>query len=134
MKLIKQQLNILKGDFRMICKTCGRETEDYQKIIYKNKEIRIYKWENKVLKDFSMPKDFDWCEFQIFNELIENDLIKLEKPKDYFVKHFNQKQWNKEYCLSRVYVNRDGDLDVWADDLADSDGNGRVVIIKELGK
>lgn len=103
------------------------------KITYKNKEFQVIEW-TKPIKDFPYPKDFSMTEFQEFNELIEKDKIKLETWKYYFVKHFNKKQWNKEYCLSGVSLDSNGNLNSNNDNLAYSYVSVRVVICKELNK
>ena len=114
------------------------EQEEYEKIIYKNKEFRIYKWEDKPIgdlinEDFSSKiKGYRLSEFQEFNELIENKKIELEVWKYYFVKHWNKLQHNETYCLSRCCLGRDSDLDSGYSDLSYSDGNVRVVLVKNL--
>ena len=118
----------------MKCKTCGHEivAQDFQKIIYKNKEFRVYKWESKPFKDFICPKGFDFAEFNDFVELYDNKKIELEVWKYYFVKHFSKIQQTKEYCLSRLYLY--GGLDLWSDfeDLGDSVSVGRVCVSRKL--
>ena len=116
----------------MKCKHCNQEiNEDYQEVKHNSKIFRIYKWENKPLKDLinNLPKGFRLAEFQEFNDLIESG-FELEKWEYYYVKHFNKLQQEKEYCLSGVCLDRYGDLYSNVDDLEDSDGNGRVVLVK----
>ena len=106
----------------------AEKEQDYQKIIYKNKEFRIYKWENKQFKDFSMPKGFDFAEANEFIELYDNDKIELEVWKYYITKHISKKQQKKVLGLSWFYLS--GDLVLYSsnDVLANSDEGGRVVI------
>ena len=120
----------------MKCPKCGTEV-DYQTIVYKNKEFRIYKWESKPFRDFPMPKGFDWCEYIDFVELINEKKIELEKyPVEYIVK--NQFKTNtKDYPVSRVCLNGNSNLNSnnWV--LDNSNGDGRVVVsraIKEKSK
>ena len=95
------------------------------------KNFRIYKW-SKPVKEFVIPKGFRMAEFQEFVDLYDNDLIELEKyPVKYFLKHYSKKQQKKEYCLSRLYLNWNLYLVSDNDNLADSDGSGRVVLVKE---
>jgi len=111
-----------------------QENKDFIEIKVKklNKIIRIYKWEDKVFKDFIMPKDFNWCEVNDFIYLYDNDLIKLEKyPIYYFCKYINNKHKDK---LSRLYLDGGLDLDSDWDDLASSYSGGRVVVSKEIVK
>ena len=118
----------------MKCKHCGAEIEDnFQKIVCKKlkKEFRIYKWEDKPLKDFIMPDEFDFAEFNDFIYLHDNKLIKLEVWKDYFVKHFSKVQQAKGW-FSRVDLNPDGNLGSYWGNLAYSGGYGRVVICRSL--
>ena len=114
------------------------EQEEFKSIIYKNKEFRIYKWENKPIKDLinkdfsSKIEGFRLAEFQKFNELIETKKIKLEVWKYYFVKHWNKLQHNKTYCLSRCYLYRLSSLISYDSGLSNSYVNGRVVLVRNL--
>ena len=106
------------------------ETQDFQSYKINGKEIRVYKWESKPYKEFPMPKGFNFCEFQDFVDLYDNDKIELEPWKYYIVKHFSKKQQNKKYCLSRVCLSNDGDLYSYGVYLANSSDFGRVVVSK----
>jgi hypothetical protein len=115
------------------CKCCGAEiVEDFQKIVYKNKEFRIYKWESKPIRDFKIPDGFDFAEFNDFVELYDKKKIELEVWKDYYVKHFSKIQQKKESGLSWLCLYRD--LNLWSggDDLANSDSVGRVCVSRDL--
>lgn len=104
------------------------------KIIYKNKEFRIIKWEKKPFKDFPMPKGFDWCEPKDFVELYDNDKIKLEVWKSYMVKNCSKKNVKKGWALSRFFLGGGSDLDSYDWYLEYSSGSGRVVVSRELKK
>jgi len=114
------------------------EQTEFKSIIYKNKEFRIYNWENKpiselVNKDFtSKIKGYRLSDFQKFNKLIENKEIELEVWKVYFTKHLNKLQHNKKYCLSGCYLGRYSNLGSGSSRLSDSYGNGRVVLVRNL--
>lgn len=104
----------------------------FKTIKFKNKEFRIYKWENKPVGDFIYPKGFRMSEFQEFVELIDNGLIKYNSDWEYFwVKHFSKLQQKKKFCLSRLF------LDVHVlnsdnDDLLNSNRYGRIVCVRDL--
>ena len=55
--------------------------EDFKTIKFKGKEIRIYKWENKPIKDFIYPKGFELIEHSDFIELFDNKLIDYPKSE-----------------------------------------------------
>ena len=118
--------NIIEATRNTVDFTDQEETKEFIEI----KNFRIYKW-SKPVKDFLIPKGFRMAEFQEFVDLYDSDLIKLESYGHYFVRHFSKKQQKKEYCLSRLYL--DGDLILNSNfvSLAGSDGDGRVVLIKE---
>jgi hypothetical protein len=101
----------------------------YQTYNYHNKEIRIYKWENKPIKDFPIPKGFRIIEFNEFNELIEKKIIKLEVWISYFVKHWN-KQMREKGFMSGVYLSSSGYLFSDSYFIDYSYVSGWVVIIK----
>ena len=109
------------------------EQEEFQLINYKNKEFRIYKWENKPVRDFVYPKGFKLIEYSEFIDLFDNKII--DYPKEnwevYFTKHYSKRK-QKENILSGFYLNYIGILDVGDDNLASSDGNGRVVLVWNL--
>ena len=104
------------------------EIQGFQEIIYKNKEFRIYKWEDKPIKDFKIPKGFDFANFQDFVELYDNNKVELEVWKYYYVKHFSKIQQTKEWCLSRLYLGGNLDLRSGGGNLASSNSDGRVVV------
>ena len=113
----------------------NKEQEEFESIIYNNKEFRIYKWTKPISelvnKDFtSKIKGYRLSEFQEFNELIESKKIELEIYKFYFVKHWNKLQHNKTYCLSRCYLYRLSSLISYDSGLSNSYVNGRVVLVR----
>lgn len=129
----QQKLSKLKQEvIKLEAEIKEEENKDFRKIIYKNKEFRIYKWENKVLKDFPMPKGFDWCEFNDFIELYDKEKINMEVWKDYFVKHYSKLQQKEEYYLARVCLYRDLGLGSSSEYLGYSSADGRVVISRSL--
>jgi hypothetical protein len=108
------------------------KAKDFQTINFKGKEFRIYKWENKPIKDFVYPKGFRMAEFQELVDLIDNKKFEAEVWKSYYTKHWSKLQQNKEYCLSRAYLNYAGGWDSYYELLADSNGYGRVVVVRDL--
>jgi len=116
----------------MKCPYCKKEIEtEYQEIKYKGKTYRIYKWESKPFKDFSIPKGFNWCPYIDFLELINKKIIELE---EYPVEYFTEQQFelNKEkYPLSRFYLNWYSYLNSDNRYLDNSNGYGRVVLKKK---
>ena len=117
----------------MKCKCCGAEiVEDFEKIIYKNKEFRIYKWESKPIRDFQIPKGFDFAEFNDFVELYDEKKIELEVWKDYYVKHFSKIQQKKEYGLSGLCLGRDLNFRSINEDIGSSDSDGRCVVARTI--
>ena len=116
------------------------KTKEYIEIKCKklHKTFRIYKWENKKIKDFPMPKGFELAEFNDFNYLSNNDLFEVENyPVEYFVKNWSKKNIKKGGGACGLDRNRDGDwLAAWVR-LGYSSADGRVVISKsgdKLGK
>ena len=96
------------------------------------KEFRIYKWD-KIFKDFPMPKDFNWCEYQDFIYLYDTDLIILEKyPICYYCKNISKKNIKNKWQLSGLCLGRSLDLGSNNDYLDNSDSNGREVISRSL--
>ena len=109
-----------------------RLKQDFQKIVYKNKEFRIYKWESKPIRDFQIPKDFDFAKFNDFVDLYDNKKIELEVWKYYYVKHFSKIQQTEDYGLSWLYLGgslylRSGDVS-----LGYSSSVGRVCVSRKL--
>ena len=119
----------------MKCKECGHEIEtDYIKIICKElkKEFRIYKWENKPLKDFKFPKGFKWAKHSDVIYLYDNDLIELKQyPVYYFTDAMSKKNKNK-WSVSRLCLGGGLDLGSYDEYLAVSNPYGRVVCEREL--
>jgi hypothetical protein len=126
----QSQIDKLNRDIEELKKDL--ETQDLQKIIYKDKEFRIYKWEDKPIKAFKIPEGFDFAEFSDFVELYDEKKIELEIWKYYYVKHFSKIQQNKEYRLSGLCLSRS--LNLWSDydDLAGSDSDGRVCVVRKV--
>lgn len=107
-------------------------TKDFKKIIYKNKEFRIYKWENKPFKNFPIPEGFNWSEYFDFVKLINEDKIELEQyPSCYYTKS-QFKQNLKDYGLSRLCLGWGLNLRSSGEGLAGSDADGRVVVVRSL--
>lgn len=113
-----------------ICLECGQIiNKDYEEFDKGN--VRIYKWEDKPVKDFQIPKGFRMIEEREFIDLYDNDKIELEKYHViYFTKNRSKKNIKNGWGLSRLYLNRGLDLVSYYDDLADSDDDGRVVVVK----
>lgn len=106
------------------------ETE-YKEIKHKGKTFRIYKWEDKEIGKFPIPKGFDFAEHSDFIELFDSK--KIDYPKNgwrfYFTKHFSKRK-QKEKILSSSCLGRYSGLGSYDSDLAYSDNYGRVVLVK----
>jgi len=111
-----------------------KETQVYQEIKYKNKIFRIYVWEDKKIRDFPMPKGFDFAKFNDFIELYNNDKVELEVWKYYYLKHFSTKQQTKDYCLSGLCLGGNLSLSSSYCDLDGSSSNGGIVVEMEKSK
>jgi hypothetical protein len=74
--------------------------QDYQKVTYKGKEFRIYKWAGR-LGDFKLPNGFNFCPAIDFIKLINEDKIVLDKyPVYYYVRSLFKKckdDWSAVY-------------------------------------
>jgi hypothetical protein len=129
-KIKQKEIDKLNRDIEELRKDL--QDQNFQSIIYKGKEFRIYNWEDKPIKDFPIPKGFDFAEFSDFVELYDEKKIELEVWRYYHVKHFSKIQQTKEYGLSWLYLNRL--LGLWSgnDDLAGSRSGGRVVVSREI--
>lgn len=103
------------------------KANDYEEI----DDLRIYKWENKPVKDFldNMPKGFRLATFNEFNELIESKKYKLKIWDYYWVQHWNERQ-REMGRLSAVYFVNDDVL--YSDNgcIDNSHCSGRVVVMK----
>ena len=112
----------------MICEHCGSKVEDFKTIKHEGKEFRIYKWENKPFNTFKVQNGFRIIEFQELNKLIEDKLIKYSGEWEvFFTKHFNKLFKDKGLSSVCLYVSV---LSSDYGDLADSNSNGRVVVVK----
>lgn len=108
-------------------------TMKYKTYKTKTKEIRIYKWENKLFKDFPMPAGFDWCEYFDFVELVNNSNFEFKEfPVIYLTKNQFQRNFGCDWFLSRVYLSRNGVVISNYDDLQDFSDGGRVVVSRNL--
>ena len=98
--------------------------------------FRIYKWEDKPVKDFVIPKGWRIAEEREFIDAYDNSLIKLEKyPIIYFTNNRSQKNIKNGGSLSRLYLNRNLNLNSYCDvGLTGSNDDGRVVLVKEKGE
>lgn len=127
--LMKEISDWMKSQGKILSKGEYNNLNILQRAKYKGKEILVVEW-TKPIKDFPYPKGFRMAEFQEFVDLYDSG-FELDKDGYYFVKHFSKKQQNKEFCLSRLFL--DGFLNIWSsdDDLAVSNDVGRVVIVKD---
>lgn len=103
----------------------------YKTIKFKNKEYRIYKWENKPFNEFKIPKGFRLCKFQEFIELFDNKLINYPKISwdSYFLEHYSKRKKEEGYIM-RAYLYWVSYLDSGDSVLDDSSDSGRVVVVK----
>jgi len=112
-----------------ICPNCNQEIRTDFISIEKDK-FRIYKWD-KPIKDFPMPKGYELAEERDFVDLYDNDKVELEQyPVIYFTKNRSKKNIKNGWGLSRLYLDRDLGLGSPSGFLADSDGSGRVVLVR----
>ena len=111
----------------------NKENKEYIEIKCKklNKTFRIYKWENKKIKDFPMPKGFELAEFNDFNYLYDNNLFEVENyPIEYFVKNWSKKNIKNGWGACGLGRYWDGYWDAGWVGLVSSYAVGRVVISK----
>jgi hypothetical protein len=113
----------------MRCEKCGHEIdEEFQKIVYKEKNYRIYKWEKKPFKDFVCPKGFRGVDYKEFSDLVNNTKFNWEQyPVSYYSTNLIK---NNYWELTRAYLNDDGDWGSINGHLAGSDDCGRVVVVE----
>jgi len=78
---IQTEIAKLQEQLKIIEET--EKEQDYQRITYKGKEFRIYKWAEKLGK-FKLPKGFNFCPAVDFIELINEDKIVLDKYPVYY--------------------------------------------------
>ena len=117
----EKQIKTLQRDIEEL-----KEESYCQEIEFKDKIFRIYKWENKPVRDFKYPDGFRMAEFQEFVDLIDNNKVDLG-DNVYFVKHFFKKYDGKKVsalCRVKGLVAR-----YW--NLADVFGAGSIVCVKE---
>jgi len=117
----------------MKCKHCGSEIieQEFQTIKHKGKEFRIFKWEDKLFKDFPIPKGFDWAKYvDVLNLANEDKLIFTEPYKEVYICKTQFKR-NKNYVLSWLYLCGDSDLGSGYGGLDYSNDSGRVVLVKK---
>lgn len=107
------------------------KTQEVQKIIYNDKEFRIYIWKKRQLKDFPMPKEFDFAKYLDFVELVNKKKLIGEVWKDYFTK--TSFKHNKYWIFAKTCFFKSGD---WCSSdnsgLSDSSENGRVVVSRRI--
>ena len=101
--------------------------QDFQIIKYKGKEYRIYKWEDKPIKDFVCPKGFEMAGALDLIELINEKKLIGELGCSYFAKKLFEKGY---WDLFGAYLYRGGGWCASDGNLADSDDDGRVVLMK----
>ena len=127
MKTLKQLEEAKVKIEKQIEELKAKENNNYEEV----GNFRIYKWENKPVRDFIYPKGYRMAEFQEFVDLIDSGKFNMEVWKYYWVKHFLKEQQKTKYCLSRLCLNWNLYLNSDYDDLAISYDDGRVVCIKE---
>ena len=106
-------------------------TEDFETINFNDKEFRIYKLEDKEIGEFKIPEGFKLAKHSQFIELFDNKLIVYPKESYlyYFVEHYSKLKTEEGY-LSSCFLGGDSSLGSDVSGLADSDGIGRVVVVK----
>jgi hypothetical protein len=101
---------------------------EYQKVIYKKRKYRIYKWD-KPFKDFKVPEGFEWCPAIDLINMINDKAFEFEDyPVSYYaIKLFKDSYWELFWaCLSW-----DSRWCAGGGSLAVSYGGGRVVLRKK---
>jgi hypothetical protein len=103
----------------------------FQEFESEGKTFKIYTWENKPFGDLilNLPENERLATFHEFGELIDERKFKMEKYKFYITKNILKSQWNKEYCLSSLYLNWTLYLNSYGEGLEYSNDNGRVVVV-----
>ena len=93
------------------------------------KNFRIYKW-SKPVKDFVIPKGFRLAEEREFIDLYDSDFEIEKYPVIYFTKNRSKLNIKNGWGLSRLCLC--GCLNLYSDvgNLAGSDDDGWVVLIK----
>lgn len=125
---LKEQVEKLEAEIKL---ESEKEKLKFQTFIINNKEIRIYKWEEKPFKEFPMPKDFDWCDYKDFIDLANTQTLEFY-PIYYYMKNPYKYSIEQRYELASACLNGVGDWGSSNEGLADSNGDGRVVISKDL--
>ena len=106
-----------------------KQNQDFIKVKFEKLIFRIYKW-NKPVKDFTMPKGFRMAEEREFIDLYDSGFEMEKYPVIYFTKNRSKLNIKNGFNLSRLYLYRDLYLVSYNDDLANSNGDCRVVCVK----
>lgn len=122
-----EKLNQQKA--KLLAQQETEQNQDFIKLNYKNKEFRIYEWENKPFKDFPMPQGFNFADASLVDELVNKEIFQPEQYKWYVFKQRYPKI-NKDYGLSRLYLDRVLDLGSSGEDLGDWNSDGRVIVMR----
>ena len=93
------------------------------------KNFRIYKW-SKPVKDFVIPKGFRMAEEREFIDLYDSGFNIEKYPVIYFTKSRSKLNIKNGWSLSWLCLSRLLGLGSDGDSLADSNVNGRVVLVK----
>jgi hypothetical protein len=101
------------------------DLEEKEEVLYEDNKLKIIKW-NKPINKIGFDK---LATFQELINLIDSGKFKSDNGY-FYTKHFSKNQWDREFCLSLVYLIRYSNLVSGSSDLADSRDNGRVVIRK----
>ena len=115
----------------MKCPHCNKEiNEDFIEAKLGKLKFRIYKW-SKPVKDFKFPKGFRLAEEREFIDLYDSGFEIEKYPAIYFTKNRSKLNVKNGWCLSGLCLSGDLDLGSDGDSLADSDVDGRVVLVEE---
>ena len=124
---IQEKINKLQNQLKEIEET--EKLKDFKDYKVNGREIRIYKWENKPMKDFVMPKCFDWCDYKMFIDLVNQEELK-KYPIYYYMKNPIKKAIENSYPLLGCYLGRGSGLNSDSEDFADSYSDCRVVVME----
>jgi hypothetical protein len=114
----------------MICPHCQKEiNEDFIEAKLGKLTFRIYKWD-KPVKDFKIPKGWRLAEEREFVDLYDSGFKIESYPVVYFTKNRSKLNIKDGWSLSRLCLSRSLNLYSDNDNLADSNDDGRCVIVK----
>ena len=105
--------------------------EEYKSITFKDREYRLYTWNNKPFKEFKCPDGFRWTEAIELIELVNSEHLISNKDKSYF----SSRMFNNSYHdIFGAYYNKFGYWCPVNENLNYKDSDGLVVLIQDNGR